>query len=188
MQTISKPVLWDKLRQAIAAAFDSAPIRTATPVTPANVLPLAELRGRRVLLVEDNVVNQALALGMLETYDLEIDCAGSGREALEKLGSARYDLVLMDCQMPEMDGLEATRRWREHEAAHAGLHVPIVALTANAMPGDRALCLAAGMDGYLAKPFSRAALTAALREWMRPSAVSCAPEATQPVAPHAGVA
>lgn len=187
VQTISKPVLWDKLRQAIAAAFDSAPIRTATLVTSANVLPLAELRGRRVLLVEDNVVNQALALGMLETYDLEIDCAGSGREALEKLGSARYDLVLMDCQMPEMDGLEATRRWREHEAAHAGLHVPIVALTANAMPGDRALCLAAGMDGYLAKPFSRAALTAALREWMRPSAVSCAPEVTQPVAPHAGV-
>ncbi len=170
-QTLNKPVLWRKLEHAVAAAFTPGPSPTATlPRVPNAAPPPAALRGRRVLLVEDNVVNQALAIGMLETYELEVDCAENGREALEKLDGEVYALVLMDCQMPEMDGLEATRRWRAREAKQGGRRVPIVALTANAMAGDREDCLAAGMDGYLAKPFNRAALAAVLNAWMAPAA------------------
>jgi len=173
-QILSKPILWHKLERALDAALQpsAAPSAVAsTAATQAARIPsLTDLRGRRVLLVEDNAVNQTLALGMLETYDLVVDCAEDGGEALEKLAAARYDLVLMDCQMPGMDGLEATRRWRERETATAATRVPIVALTANAMSGDREICLAAGMDDYLAKPFSRAALTEVLRRWLAASA------------------
>ncbi|MEM8758615.1 MAG: response regulator, partial [Planctomycetota bacterium] len=112
-------------------------------------------RDCRVLIVEDNPVNARVASAMLERAGYAVEHVDRGRIALQRLAEGGIDVVLMDCQMPEMDGLEATRRARE-----AGHTVPIVGLTANAMPEDRARCLAAGMDDYLAKPFTNDALRA----------------------------
>jgi signal transduction histidine kinase/CheY-like chemotaxis protein len=121
--------------------------------------------GLHVLLVEDNLINQEVTLGMLALLGAQASVADNGRRALEMLSVPHeYDLVLMDCQMPEMDGLEATRRTRAHEHA-SGAHVPIVALTANAMVGDRQQCLAAGMDDFLSKPFQLRELAAAINRW-----------------------
>jgi CheY-like chemotaxis protein len=102
-------------------------------------------------LAEDNHVNQILAVRLLEKRGHHVQIAGDGREALEKLKTADFDLVLMDVQMPVMGGFEATAAVRETEKS-TGKHIPIVALTAHAAPGDRERCLAAGMDGYVTKP------------------------------------
>ncbi|MEQ1882661.1 MAG: response regulator, partial [Burkholderiales bacterium] len=115
----------------------------------------------RILLVEDNEVNQLVAVGMLSGLGCRVEIANNGREALEALGHGGLDLALMDCQMPEMDGFEATRRWRQIEQTGTS-RLPIVALTANALDGDRERCLAAGMDDYLSKPFKREELTRVL--------------------------
>jgi len=105
-----------------------------------------------VLLVEDNVLNQKLIFLNLAKYGFKIDVANNGQEALEKLESQSYDLVLMDLMMPVMDGLEATLRIRENEKASQE-HIPIIGLTANTYDADREKCLAHGMDEYMAKPF-----------------------------------
>jgi PAS domain S-box-containing protein len=130
----------------------------------------------RILLVEDNPVNREVACGMLETFNLQIDVAENGREAVAAVESAEYALIFMDCQMPEMDGFTATKLIREREArigtlSHSNVdqsvsHVPIVALTAHAMQGDRELCLAAGMDDYLTKPFTISHLEQMLVRWV----------------------
>ncbi len=132
--------------------------------------------GVRILLVEDNPVNREVACGMLETLNCHIETAENGREAVAALETTEYALVFMDCQMPVMDGLTATRLIREREAnaeqpANNTGHrlrrrVPIVALTAHAMQGDRELCIAAGMDDYLAKPFTQAQLEHAVTRWL----------------------
>jgi PAS domain S-box-containing protein len=150
----------------------------------------------RILLVEDNPVNREVACGMLETLHCRIDTAENGREGLTALETTEYDLVFMDCQMPEMDGLTATRLIREREARDAreaddttqriGHRVPIVALTAHAMRGDREVCLAAGMDDYLTKPFTLSQLEQLLARWVftkRPGQVGMRgdrPEAVHP--------
>lgn len=121
-------------------------------------------RGVRILLAEDNRVNQLVAKGMLERLGHEVVVANDGIEALEKLDNEPVDLVLMDCQMPEMDGLEATSALRSREGSSE--HVTVIALTANAMAGDRERCLAAGMDDYLAKPLTRRSLELALGKWL----------------------
>ncbi len=108
--------------------------------------------GGKVLVVEDNEINQLVAMGMLESLGYDVDTADNGLLALEALDSVHYDLILMDCQMPEMDGYEATRRIRAHENRKVA-SIPIIALTANAMSGDAEKCIAAGMDDYLSKPF-----------------------------------
>ncbi len=107
----------------------------------------------KVLIAEDNPVNQKLASAIMKKKGHKVSIAGSGREALELLMNQSFDLVLMDCQMPDMSGFEATRRFREYEAHHNLQRVPIIALTAQAMNGDKAACLMAGMDGYVSKPF-----------------------------------
>jgi len=105
----------------------------------------------RILVADDYLDNQDLARSLLERMECEVDVAEDGEEALEMFQSGEYDLVFMDVQMPELDGFEATRRIRALEGNRK--HTPIIALTANAMEGDREKCLAAGMDDYIAKPF-----------------------------------
>jgi signal transduction histidine kinase/DNA-binding response OmpR family regulator len=163
---LRKPVLFDKLHAAVERVLNPALASLGPNATPVAVSHPRSLVGKRVLLVEDNAVNQALALGMLEAYEVSVECAENGHEALDKLAAAQFDLVLMDCQMPGMDGLEATRRWRMEEQKRGATRVPIVALTANVMSGDRQACIDCGMDDYLAKPFTRANLTDVLRLWI----------------------
>ena len=120
----------------------------------------------RVLLAEDNFVNQRVAKLMLEKLGCRVDTVANGREAVAMVAQAPYDLVFMDCQMPEMDGFEATRVVRERTGG--GRHVPVVAMTANALEGDRERCLAAGMDDYVPKPVRRDTLIEVLRRWTVP--------------------
>ena len=127
---------------------------------------LAESYEGRVLLAEDNAVNRKLALRTLEKLGLDVDTAENGVVALEKATMRPYDMILMDLQMPEMDGLEATRRLRRIELARGGEHVPVIALTAHAVKGYRKQCLEAGMDDYLTKPMDRLALRACLTRWL----------------------
>ncbi len=123
---------------------------------------------RRVLLVEDNKVNQMVASGMLLKLGYGVKIANNGREALGLLQERHFDVVLMDVQMPEMDGYQATREIRQRERK-SGEHIPIIAMTANAMEGDEALCLTAGMDDYLAKPVKVEQLDSKLRRWLQPA-------------------
>ncbi len=123
-------------------------------------------RKTRILLVEDNPVNLMVAQRLLQVLGAECETAGNGQVALEKLDAGNYDMVLMDCQMPVLDGYAATRRWRELEQERKADHrMPIVAMTANAMAGDRQKCLDSGMDDYLAKPVTRGDLERCIERW-----------------------
>lgn len=128
---------------------------------------LEVMGGRRVLVAEDNRLNLRLAVRVLETFGLKVDTALDGEIATQLACQNNYDLVLMDCLMPGVDGFEATRRIRRHEQ-QAGHRIPIIALTANALPEDRAACLAAGMDDFVSKPFTRQTLHQALMRWLTP--------------------
>ena len=121
-----------------------------------------ERRGSRILLVEDNAINQFVARGILGKFGLQADVAGNGMEAIEALRTIPYDVVLMDVQMPEMDGIEASRRIRSGATGEMNAKVPIIALTAHAREEDRKVCLEAGMDGYLSKPIDPRELYGAL--------------------------
>lgn len=153
-------------RLCLPASRQRAPI--AAPVAAPS---LQYLQGH-VLLAEDNLVNAELATAMLLRMGLTVTRTANGREALEAFIGQDFDLVLMDCQMPEMDGFEAVQRiraWEERQTVEPdspGRRTPVVAVTANAMSGDREHCLAAGMDGYLAKPFRRDELYRILRRWL----------------------
>ncbi len=136
------------------------------PTAPAQGAPLRPLR---VLVVEDHSVNQRVTLRMLEKLGHRPEVAENGEEALDALRERPFDLVLMDCQMPVMDGFEATRRMRRGEAGEGVQGLPVIALTANAMSGDRERCLAAGMDDYLSKPLQAQALDLALRRHAPPA-------------------
>jgi CheY-like chemotaxis protein len=128
----------------------------------------------RVLVAEDNAINQKVAMRLLEKLGCRVDVAATGKEAVEMIELLPYDLVFMDCQMPEMDGFEATRLVRQKEMV-TGRHVPIVAMTAHAMQGDRENCLAAGMDDYIAKPVQQQQLSLAL-ETFASTSVEAEPE------------
>jgi len=160
---------WFELRFAKgsddALASSSEPSRNAKPRTPANG---SLSRTLHILVVEDNAVNQEVAVALLESLGCTSRVANNGLEGVAAIESGeRFDLVLMDCQMPELDGFEATRRIRDIERRTGG-HVHIVALTANAMSGDREACLDAGMDDFLSKPFQTHELRAVLDNWMCP--------------------
>jgi two-component system, sensor histidine kinase and response regulator len=151
---LTKPVSLGELRGAIEASL----IRAEDDTRLITRHSLREARPRlNILVVEDNLVNQKLAVKMLQREGHATSVAENGRLALAALERERFDLILMDMMMPEMDGLEAARRIRAQEAVNGG-HIPIIALTANAMQGDRERCLDAGMDSYLAKPVKAEAL------------------------------
>ncbi len=166
---LTKPVRPTRLRAALARALGATSAEPAE-ARPPIVAPLVAgaVRCLRILVAEDNRVNQVVVMRMLEKAGHHADLAANGREALEALGRADYELVLMDCQMPELDGFAASRAIRAKEAG-TGKRVPIVALTANATQGDRERCLAAGMDDYLAKPITAERLRAALARWSAPT-------------------
>ncbi|MDX2192577.1 MAG: PAS domain-containing protein [Gemmatimonadales bacterium] len=138
----------------------------AAVAAPAPVTTGAALAGARVLLAEDHPINRMVALELLQPLGVLVDVAEDGAQAVQAAGRTAYDLVLMDCQMPVLDGFEAATAIRAAEGA--GRRVPIVALTANAMRGDRERCLAAGMDDHVAKPVTRQALLEALGRWLGP--------------------
>ncbi len=119
----------------------------------------------RLLIVEDNKVNQVVALGILENLGYQADVAADGRDALGALGRKDYDLILMDCQMPEMDGYEAARLIRQRDTAGRNHDIPIIAVTAHALAGDRELCLAAGMNDYISKPLRTDLLDQTIEQW-----------------------
>ena len=180
-----KPVPSDVLLKVIALIM--APVEPAPGLTTRHTIAEAQeiqLISRRdafranVLLVEDNEINQRVASVMLKAMGIQVTVAANGLEGLLRWEEASFDLVFMDCQMPEMDGFTATARIRDQERA-TGRRTPIIAMTANALEGDRELCLGAGMDDYLTKPLTRHALHATLARWLQPSVT----EAVAPAAP-----
>jgi CheY-like chemotaxis protein len=164
-----KPVRQSELREAIARVLGAPvqegliPLVTRYSLQDARVFPTV----LSVLVVEDNAVNQLLASRLLEKRGHRVVMTANGREALDALAKDKFDLVLMDVQMPEMDGLQATRLLREKEKEKQdGFRQPVIALTAHAMKGDQERCLAAGMDGYLTKPILAQELDAILETFV----------------------
>jgi GAF domain-containing protein/CheY-like chemotaxis protein len=168
---LAKPVKPSALHDTVATVLLGAVVAQPipAPAVAASDAPLGERRPLRILLAEDNVVNQKLALRLLSQLGYGADVAGDGQQAIDALEASPFDVVLMDVQMPELDGLEATRRIR---ARWPDRPLRIVAMTANAMAGDREACLAAGMDDYLSKPIRVAELTAALERVPMPTATN----------------
>jgi CheY-like chemotaxis protein/HPt (histidine-containing phosphotransfer) domain-containing protein len=160
---LTKPLRLAQLHSALSGAAGDGAATAAGDVTVAPGAALPMLHGR-VLLVEDQPLNREVALGILASLGLETDTADSGKTALAKLAEQRFDAVLMDCEMPVMDGFSATAALRGREAGKT--HTVVIALTADATPAGRDACLAAGMDDYLTKPFRREALHAMLTQWL----------------------
>ncbi|MEP7340013.1 MAG: response regulator, partial [Acidobacteriota bacterium] len=158
---LTKPVKQSELLRAIVTTLGALPGQTSPsatlPARAARQSPTEKNGGLRILLAEDNVVNQRLFLRLLEKQGHTIAVANNGREAVKALEQEHFDIVLMDMQMPEMDGFEATASIRQQELI-TGARIPIIAMTANAMQGDRERCLEAGMDAYVSKPIKAAEL------------------------------
>lgn len=179
---LSKPIRRERLRERLEQALD--PQRPASAAAQAH----SELRGDtqtfanrgryRLLLVDDNSTNQIVATEILKRLGYRSAVASNGREALNQLARTPFDLVLMDCQMPEMDGFEATRKIRDAESEVMNHQIPILAMTANAMQGDRERCLESGMNDYVAKPVTPEALAGALAKWL-PGPLANADDATR---------
>ena len=157
-----KPVRQTELREAIRACFRDAGQKCTPVVTKHSLREARTAESRRILLAEDNHVNQILAVRLLERRGHEVVVANNGREAVERVSKEHFDVVLMDVQMPEMDGFEATAAIRRLE--QNGAHLPIIAMTARAMKGDQERCLEAGMDSYISKPIHAEQLYRLLEE------------------------
>ncbi|MGE0812524.1 MAG: response regulator [Vicinamibacterales bacterium] len=166
---LAKPVRQSELYNCIAEIVVPRPVEAPPPARP-------RFSGL-VLVVEDNEVNQQVAMAMLTRMGCEVDVVSNGRECLTAIETTRYDLIFMDCHMPVLDGFAATAAIRAQESRHGRIRQPIVALTADALAGDSEKCLSAGMDDYLAKPFGIADMRAVLERWLhRRSDASSAPE------------
>jgi PAS domain S-box-containing protein len=177
--TLVRPLRLRPLRVALETARGFTPEAAQVEPSPAEILSTP--RHGRLLVAEDNPVNQKVAVRYLERLGFRVDVAADGLEALEACTRLPYDLIFMDCQMPEMDGFESTRAIRSREAKSGARRIPIVALTAHAMTGERARCLAAGMDDYLTKPLRLDELARVIQHWIQEPAM-CPPstDASQP--------
>ena len=142
--------------------------RAALPSRSSREASRIPLIATHILLAEDNPINQKVARRLLERLGYVVEVAVNGREAVQKWAAGGFDLILMDCQMPEMDGYEATRRIRSTEAGRS--HIPIVAVTANAMVGDREKCLGCGMDAFVPKPIKTEVLTETIEHFLAAAA------------------
>ena len=181
-----KPI---KQSELLNALIEQADVQTRPCPIGANGDDGCRLRPLRILLAEDSLVNQKLALGLMGKHGHHVTAVQSGRQALDAVSKNEFDLVLMDIQMPELDGLSATREIRQIEQ-QTGRHLPIVAMTAHALKGDREQCLAAGMDGYVTKPVRARelfdAIAEALGESAMPDATVAAPDPESAVAAGLG--
>jgi CheY-like chemotaxis protein len=168
----AKPIRHQELEAVLSLALaerdeaELSPRPIATRHAAREMLDRFAGRRARILLAEDNITNQQVALGILKKLGLRADAVANGAEVLQALETIPYDLVLMDVQMPVMDGLEATQRIRDPRSAAPDHGIPIIAMTAHAMTGDREKCLAAGMDDYLPKPVAPLALADILEKWL----------------------
>jgi CheY-like chemotaxis protein len=170
-----KPVRPSQLFDVLHTLLAERSLRSERPGAPAEFGPPDQARQwSRVLVVEDNAANLKVTVRMVERLGYRADVAANGAEAVNILKGLQYDAVLMDCQMPEMDGYEATRLIRADEGA--GSHVPIIAMTAAALAGDRERCLAAGMDDYISKPVKLHVVAALLERWISPPSLAPAGE------------
>gem|GEM_PF-1816205 len=164
---LTKPVHQRDLHDCLAVVLSGAASkRPAHPLVTKHSIAEMRRTNIRILLVEDNVTNQLVAKGILNKLGLKVDVVANGAEAVSALEDLAYDLVLMDCQMPVMDGYEATRQIRKPASAALNHRVPIIAMTANAMQGDREKCLESGMNDYVSKPVSPQALATVLDKWL----------------------
>jgi two-component system sensor histidine kinase/response regulator len=157
---INKPAKSGLLIRAIAQLTESS--IAAQTKTPTQTRASALRTGIRVLLADDNVVNQKVTTHLLKRCGARVHCVGNGHEALQALRSGDFDVVLMDCQMPEMDGYEATRQLRNSPGLYKNPNIPVIALTANALASDHDQCIEAGMDDFLTKPIDRTRLEESL--------------------------
>jgi CheY-like chemotaxis protein len=174
-------MLFDSAVEALGTEHE-----TAHEVPAASGLDLSRLRGARILLVEDNELNQEVALGLLEDAKISIDLAANGEDAVRMVDAKKYDLVLMDMQMPVMDGLTATKAIRAKPQLS---NLPIIAMTANVMAADREKCIEAGMNDHVAKPIDPEELFTVLLRWIKPGDGSgAAPERPTPAASASAVA
>jgi two-component system, sensor histidine kinase and response regulator len=163
-RVLTKPIKRAALIEVMAGVLGAATAAVEHPPAIENLKPA--LTALRVLVAEDNIVNQKLIVRLLEKLGASVTLASTGLEALELLQSAEVDLVLMDCQMPELDGYQATARIRNGDAGEAAKHLPVIALTASALSGDRERCLRAGMTDFLTKPIDSPALRATLEKYL----------------------
>jgi two-component system, sensor histidine kinase and response regulator len=178
LKPIRQSQLYDCIATVIGAASEPAAPRLITGETLRDAP--AAIRAR-VLLAEDNVVNQRVAVRMLEKLGCRVDVATNGLEAVEASGRIGYHCIFMDCQMPDMDGYEATAAIRQREAQTGG-RVPIIAMTANALESDRERCLGAGMDDYVSKPVQPKQLATTVEKWVAGGAT---PRRPTPASPEA---
>jgi signal transduction histidine kinase/CheY-like chemotaxis protein len=175
--SLSKPVKQSELYDEIVRALVDAPLPSPARVDPDRPIHRKVTRGARILLAEDNEINRLLTEEILVRAGYRCECVTNGRDAVVFATRGEYDLVLMDCQMPRLDGFRATRAIRAWESHPRGKgrdrkRLPIVALTANAMAGDRERCLEAGMDDYLSKPLDPEGLVATIESWVRRESTS----------------
>jgi CheY-like chemotaxis protein/HPt (histidine-containing phosphotransfer) domain-containing protein len=187
-QVLVKPIKQDDLAAALPGLrLERRKVRASKQKASDGVRPDRDARGYRILLVEDHPLNQEVMKDMLGALGYGFDLAENGQEALEALRKMPYSLVLMDCQMPVLDGYEATRRWRSEEAGLGRDRTPIVAVTAHALPEERERVLRAGMDDFLTKPVKVEGLREMMHTWLRGAKrFSLSPPATSSTAPGAG--